>query len=59
MKAMKAIVAAIAMMSTIATATTPPMMATVLELSELPTVGGRVVTDTSSFGPTGAAKKES
>ena len=56
MKAMKAIVAAIAMMSTIATATTPPMMATVLELSR---VGGRVVTNTSPFGPTGAAKKES
>ena len=51
-------VAAVAMMSTIATVTTPPMMATVLELSEPPRVGsGGVVTDTSpsvAAGPAGS-----
>ena len=62
MKATKAIVAAVAMMSTINTATTPPMMATVLELSELLRVaigGSGVVADTSPSvvaGPTGATK---
>lgn len=63
MKATKVIVAAVAMISTISTATTPPMMATVLELLELPKVGGGgVVTVTSSPAvvarPTGATRKK-
>ena len=52
MKTMKTMVAAVAMMSTINTATTPPMMATVLsELSGV--VGDKLIT------VTGAAIRES
>ena len=55
MKTIKTMVAAVAMMSTIATATTPPTMAPVLSVSDLP---GVELVDDEVITVTGAAIRE-